>query len=66
VPFHHFERFVAEYKEYIEKAYGYFRPIIKDVVEKYLDCSNPPCGFARICCPRCRADRILSWRRPYP
>jgi len=27
---------------------GYFRPIIKDVVEKYLDCGNPRSGFARI------------------
>jgi hypothetical protein len=36
--FHHFERFVAEYEERFEKAYGYFRPIIKDVVEKYFDC----------------------------
>jgi len=25
-----------------QSNYGYFRPIIKDVVEKYLDCGNPP------------------------
>ena len=25
---------------------GYFRPIIKEVVERYLDCGNPRCGFA--------------------
>jgi len=25
---------------------GYFRPIIKEVVERYLDCGNPKCGFA--------------------
>jgi hypothetical protein len=43
---HRFERFVAEYEERFEKAYGYFRPIVKDVVEKYLDCGNPRCGFA--------------------
>jgi len=30
VLFHHFERFVAEDEERFEKAYGYFRPIIKD------------------------------------
>lgn len=53
VLFHHFERFVAEYEERFEKAYGYFRPIIKNVVEKYLDCGNPCCGFAlmaAVCC----------------
>jgi len=61
VLFHHFERFVAEYEERFEKAYGYFRPIIKDVVEKYLDCGNPRCGFARIRCPRCRAEHLLMF-----
>ena len=25
---------------------GYFRPIVKEVVERYLDCGNPKCGFA--------------------
>jgi hypothetical protein len=25
---------------------GFFRPIVKEVVEKYLDCGNPRCGFA--------------------
>jgi hypothetical protein len=44
VLFHHFERFVAEYERF-EKAYGYFRPIITDVVEKDLDCGNPAVGL---------------------
>jgi len=61
VLFHHFERFVAEYEERFEKAYGYYRPIIKDVVERYLDCGNPRCGFARIRCPRCRAEHLLMF-----
>jgi hypothetical protein len=25
---------------------GFFRPIIKEVVERYLDCGNSRCGFA--------------------
>ena len=33
VLFHYFDRFLAEYEERFEKAYGYFRPIIKEVVE---------------------------------
>ena len=44
--FHHFEKFVAEYEERFERTFGYFRPIVKDVVEKFLDCGNPRCGFA--------------------
>lgn len=49
--FHNFERFVAEYEERFEKAFGYFRPIIKDIVEKFLDCGNPRCGFAPTTAP---------------
>jgi hypothetical protein len=48
VLFHHFDRFLAEYESRFEGEYGYFRPIIKEVVERYLDCGNPKCGFALI------------------
>ena len=61
VLFHHFERFLAEYEERFEKAYGYLRPIVKEVVERYLDCGNPRCGFARIRCPCCRAEHLLMF-----
>jgi hypothetical protein len=59
--FHHFERFLAEYEERFEKEYGYFRPIVKEVVERYLDCGNPKRGFARIRCPRCRTEHLLTF-----
>jgi len=61
VLFHHFERFVAEYESRFEREYGFFRPIVKEVVEKYLDCGNPRCGFARIRCPRCRTEHLLTF-----
>jgi len=62
--FHQFERFLLEYESRFERAYGFFRPIVKDVVEKYLDCGNPRCGFARIRCPECRTEYLLtfSWK----
>jgi len=50
VLFHYFDEFVAEYENRFEREYGYLRPVIKEVVEKYLDCGNPKCGFARIRC----------------
>jgi len=31
---HHFERFVAEYEARFKLAYGFFRPIVKEVVER--------------------------------
>ncbi len=39
----------------------YFRPIIKEVVERYLDCGNPRSGFARVRCADCRAEYLLSF-----
>jgi ribosomal protein S27E len=59
--FHYFDRFLAEYEGRFEKEYGFFRPIVKEVVERYLDCGNPRCGFARIRCPECGAEQLLMF-----
>jgi len=59
--FYYFERFLSEYEDRFDKEYGYFRLVIKDVVEKYLDCGNPMCGFARIRCPDCGEERLLMF-----
>ena len=56
VLFHYFDECVAEYENRFEREYGYFRPVIQEVVEKYLDCGNPKCGFARIRCRDCRIN----------
>jgi len=34
--FYYFEKFLREYEDRFEKEYGYFRPVIKDVVENHL------------------------------
>jgi len=64
VLFHYFDEFVAEYENRFEREYGYFRPVIQEVVEKYLDCGNPKCGFVRIRCGDCGSEfllRIEEW-----
>ena len=61
VLFHHFERFQVEYEGRFEKEYGYFRPTVKEVVERYLDCGNPRSGFARIRCPDCHGEHLLTF-----
>ncbi len=37
-PAHAPDRFLTEYEHRFEKEYGFFRPITKEVVERYLDC----------------------------
>lgn len=58
---YYFERFVAEYEQKFERTYGYLRPIVREVVEKYLDCGNPRWGFARIPCPCCKSEYLLMF-----
>lgn len=61
VLFHHFGRFLSEYEGRFEKECGFLRPVVKDVVERYLDCANPRRGFARIRCPSCREERLVMF-----
>ena len=61
VLFHNFSRFLTVYEGRFEKEYGHFRPVVKEVVERYLDCGNPRSGFARIRCPDCHGERLLTF-----
>ena len=59
--FHYFDQFLQEYESRLEKEYGFLRPVIKEVVERYLDCGNPRCGFACIRCPDCAKERLVMF-----
>ena len=61
VMFHYFEQFLHEYENQFERLHGYLRPIVKEVVDKYLDCGNPKCGFARIKCSDCGREKLLMF-----
>ena len=61
VLFHYFDQFVSEYEKRFQQEYGFFRPVVHEVVEKYLDCGNPRSGFARIRCPDCGTDLLLTF-----
>jgi chemotaxis methyl-accepting protein methylase len=50
---------VAEYEYRYGREYEYFLTVVQEVVEKYLDCSNPKNGFARIWCSACSTERFL-------
>jgi ribosomal protein S27E len=57
----HFQDFIDTYHRQYEKMYGYYRFIVEEVVGKYLKCGDPRCGFARIRCPDCANEYILSF-----
>ena len=57
----HFDTFLTRYETLFQRRYGYLRPVIREVVERYLDCANPMCGFARIRCPQCASEYLLTF-----
>ena len=45
---------IQAYPEKYEKKYGFLKPVVEDVVNKYLDCGDLSKGFARIYCESCK------------
>jgi ribosomal protein S27E len=52
----HFEEFAAVHEERFEAEDGPLRPVVRRVVEAFLDCGRPESGFARVRCLRCGGE----------
>ena len=57
----HFEAFEQVYDERFSRQYGFFRPYVKDVIYRYLDCGILPNGFARVKCTDCGHEYLLAF-----
>jgi hypothetical protein len=57
----HFYDFIQAYPEKYEKKYGFLKPVLEDVVNKYLDCGDLTKGFARIYCENCKKSMLLPF-----
>ncbi|MBL7218168.1 MAG: transposase zinc-binding domain-containing protein [Desulfobacteraceae bacterium] len=56
----HFETFEEVYDERLERRYGFFRPYVKQVIYRYLDCGVLHNGFARVRCDNCGHEYLLA------
>ncbi len=56
----HYEDFEKSYEEKFEKKYGFFRPVIGEVVRAYLRCGDLKDGFARVRCYDCGYEFLLQ------
>jgi len=56
-----YDDFLKNYEESFEKKYGFYRKIISDVVHEYKKCGDLKKGFARIKCPGCSHEYLLSF-----
>jgi len=57
----HYDEFEAAYPEAYQPRYGMLRPIIPEVVHKFLECGNLERGFARIRCDHCEHEYLLAF-----
>ena len=57
----HYENFERYYQERFEREYGFFRPVISEVVHAYLKCGDLKQGFARVRCPQCHHEYLLAF-----
>ena len=57
----HFEEFVQVYDERYEREYGFWRPVIAEVTEKFLECGDLAHGFGRIRCDHCGQTLLLAF-----
>ncbi|MDA1088379.1 MAG: transposase [Verrucomicrobia bacterium] len=57
----HFDAFLADYEARYQPRYGFLRPIIPEVVNKFLDCGDLEHGFARVRCDHCKHEYLLAF-----
>jgi len=57
----HFDSYVRAYEERFEPRSGPLRPVVVRSVEEFLGCGRLQGGFARIRCPKCRAEHLLAF-----
>jgi len=55
----HFDELECVWDERCEREYGFWRPVVRQAVNQFLDCGDLRCGFARLWCPTCRKDLLL-------
>src|SRR3990170_2212635 len=57
----YWEMFINTYDDKFQENYGFFRPVVKSEMEKYLNCGILRNGFIRIRCPECKEEYLLPF-----
>ena len=57
----HFDTFLDIYPEAYEHDYGFLRPVIPEVVGKFMGCGDFANGFARVRCDHCVHEYLLAF-----
>jgi ribosomal protein S27E len=54
-------QFLQCYEERFERPYGFFRPYLREVICRFLDCGVLRNGFARVKCKDCNHEYLLAF-----
>ncbi len=54
----HFQEFTVVYDERFTRRWGYWRPVVAQVVERYSACGILKHGFARVRCGSCKHELL--------
>jgi ssDNA-binding Zn-finger/Zn-ribbon topoisomerase 1 len=57
----HFDEFEKVYPERYQERYGYWRPVIRSSIDKFLKCGDLKEGFARVRCPDCKEEFFVAF-----
>jgi hypothetical protein len=57
----YFDEFERIYPEKYEKTHGFWRPIIRSSIEKFLKCGDLKEGFARVKCTQCGKELFVAY-----
>jgi len=57
----HFNEFEQAYSQRYELRFGFWRPSIRDAIDKFLECGDPRHGFARVRCPKCGEQFFVAF-----
>ena len=57
----HYDTFERVYEERFAMRYGFWRPYLKEVIYRYLECGDLHRGFARLVCQTCGRNFLLAY-----
>jgi hypothetical protein len=57
----HFDEFEKVYPEKYQAQYGYWRPVIRTSIDKFIKCGDVKQGFARVRCPDCKEEFFVAF-----
>jgi hypothetical protein len=56
-----FDEFERVYPERFQQRYGYWRPVIRSSIDKFLKCGDLKEGFARVKCKDCGEEFFVAF-----